>query len=298
MREFVEACKRHHLEIAERVPLAHYTTLRVGGVARYLLRPKGFHEVVLAIELAHKFNLPVFFLGGGSNLLVRDGGFPGVMVSLRGLTKLRYLGDGLLEAEAGVPVGALLHLSLKEELSGLEFLAGVPATVGGLVAMNAGAFGQEVKDFLREVVVWHQGEIQIWPAERLDFAYRSWGGPKDALILKVLWALRPCSRAEVEKRLRFCLETRKRTQPVGEATAGCVFKNPAGIAAGFLLEKVGLKGFVRGRAAFSRKHANFIVTREGARAADVLALIDKAKEEVWRAFGLKLTEEVVIVGEA
>ncbi len=298
MRAFLEACQRRGLEISERVPLARYTTLRVGGVARYLVRPKGFHEVALVLEWAHKFDVPVFFLGGGSNLLVRDGGFPGVIISLRGLTKLRYLGDGLLEAEAGVPIGALLHLSLREELSGLEFLAGVPATVGGVVAMNAGAFGQEVKDFLREVVVWHEGEIKVWPVERLAFAYRSWGGPKEALILKVLWSLRPSSRAEIEKRLRFCLETRKRTQPVGEATAGCVFKNPADAPAGFLLEKVGLKGFARGRAAFSRKHANFIVTQEGARAEDVLALIDKAKEEVWRAFGVQLTEEVVIVGEA
>ena len=290
--------REHGLSVKERVRLSPYTTLRVGGEARVWLAPKNYYEVLLGMELAEKAELPVFFLGGGSNLLVRDGGFPGVVISLKNLTNLHYLGEGLVEAGAGVRLSALLRLSLEKGLSGLEFLAGVPATVGGLVAMNAGAFGSEIKNILKEVVILHRGMIRVLCASDLNFSYRSWGGPEGAVILKAVLRLKPSSTEEVRERIRMFLEKRRKSQPLGEATAGCVFKNPEGISAGFLIEQVGLKGFSRGRAAFSEKHANFIVTREGARAEEVLYLMDKAKEEVLRAFGLTLSEEVVIVGEA
>ncbi len=298
MQALLRAYRKHGLPFFEGVTLAPYTTLRVGGPARCLVTPKDYQQACLAVDLAFKVGVPVFFLGGGSNLLVRDGGMPGVVVDLKGLNQLRYLGKGLVEAEAGVSLGALLRFCRQKGLSGLEFLAGVPATVGGIVRMNAGAFGYEVKDLLQEVTVWYGGQVETLRAPDLKFVYRCWGGPSGALILKALFLFRPLPPEDIEERLRYFLGRRRDRQPVGEATAGCIFKNPEGIAAGFLLDKIGLKGFTHGRAHFSRKHANFIVTKKGAKAEDVLFLIDKAKEEVMRAFGIELREEVVVVGEA
>ncbi len=284
--------------VRERVPLSKYTTLRVGGPARVMIFPRNYWELLRGLALAEALGEPVFFLGGGSNLVVRQGGLPGVVLNMRGLTNFHHLGQGLIEAEAGVPLSRLLSFCQKEGLSGLEFLAGVPATIGGAVAMNAGAFGQEIKDVLKEIVVLHQGHLRVYKVDDLPFGYRFWGGPQGALIVKCLFQLVPRSPERVQHNLADYLARRHKTQPLNAFTAGCVFKNPPEAPAGFLIESVGLKGFTLGRAAFSKKHANFIVNHGGATADEILALIDWAKEKVFRAYGIELFEEVAVVGEA
>ncbi len=298
MHRLVELYKKEGITVERNVPLSRYTTWKIGGPARIMLTPKGSTELAKAVTIAEDLGIPTFFLGGGSNLLVSERGFSGVVINLRGLTRLRYLGDGFIEVDAGVLISSVLSFCVDKGLSGLEFLAGVPATVGGAVAMNAGAFGQEIKDILKEVLVLHRGLFRIYKSSELFFGYRSWGGPEDALIVKAVFTLKPSSSQEVQDKISAYLARRKKTQPLNYSTAGCVFRNPKEAPAGFLIENVGLKGFTIGGASFSKKHANFIINRGGARAGHVLALIEHAKEEVLRAFGIELREEVTIVGQA
>ncbi len=298
MKGLAALYQKEGLLVKERVPLSRYTTLRVGGPARVMIFPRNYWELLRSLAAAEALGEPVFFLGGGSNLLVREGGLPGVVLNMRRLTNFRHLGGGLVEAEAGVPLARLLNFCQREGLSGLEFLAGVPATVGGAVAMNAGAFGQETKDVLKEIVVLHQGELRVYKVEDFPFGYRSWGGPEGALIVKCLLQFAPSSPEKVRQNMVNYLAKRHQSQPLDAFTAGCIFKNPPEAPAGFLIESVGLKGFTLGRAAFSKKHANFIVNHGGATADEILTLIDRAKEKVFQAYGIELLEEVAIVGEA
>ncbi|NPB09376.1 MAG: UDP-N-acetylmuramate dehydrogenase [Thermodesulfobacteria bacterium] len=285
------------LRIVEKEPLARHTTLRVGGVADFFFAPENYFELLRGVTLAEEMGLPLTFLGGGSNLLVRDGGVRGLVVSLRAMRSFSREGD-LLEAEAGAFVPEILSFCATCGLSGLEFLAGVPATIGGAVVMNAGAFGQEMKDVLTEVTVLENGAFRTFKVEELPFSYRSWGGPEKALVVKAKLRLFSSSPEEVRGKMSRFLAQRKHKQPLRQQTAGCVFKNPAEAPAGYLIEKAGLKGCVCGQAAISRKHANFIVNLGGARASEVLSLMDRAKEEVFKAFGIELSEEVRVVGEA
>ncbi len=293
----LERLAQEGLRVLAKEPLSRYTTLKVGGAADIVFFPQNYLELLRGLALAEEMGLPVFFLGGGSNLLVRDGGLRGLTVSLRSLRAFSVEGE-ILEAEAGVFLPELLSFCVRQGLSGLEFLAGVPATLGGAVVMNAGAFGQEMKDVLLEVTVLEDGHFRTYSVSELPFSYRSWGGPKGALVVKAKLGLKSSSPQEIKKRLREYLKRRKSTQPLRQPTAGCIFKNPAEAPAGYLIEEVGLKGFVQGRAAISSRHANFIVNLGGAKAEEILALIEKAKEEVFKAFGIELDEEVMVVGEA
>ncbi len=293
----LERLVQEGLRVLAKEPLSRYTTLKVGGPADIVFFPQNYLELLRGLALAEEMGLSVFFLGGGSNLLVRDGGLRGLTVSLRSLRAFSVEGE-ILEAEAGVLLPELLSFCVRQGLSGLEFLAGVPATLGGAVVMNAGAFGQEMKDVLLEVTVLEDGHFRTYSVFELPFSYRSWGGPKGALVVKAKLKLKSSSPQEIKKRLREYLKRRKSTQPLRQPTAGCIFKNPAEAPAGYLIEEVGLKGFVQGRAAISSRHANFIVNLGGAKAEEILALIEKAKEKVLKAFGIELDEEVMVVGEA
>ncbi len=297
MQRLLKLYRKEGLDVKVNVSLSRYTTWQIGGPARVMVHPRNAFELFKAIDIAHDLSIPTFFLGGGSNLLVSDKGFSGVVINLRGLKAFRYLNDGLVEADAGVLVSSLLSFCAEKGLSGLEFLAGVPATVGGAVAMNAGAFGKEVKDVLKEVCALYKGAFHTYKASELSFTYRSWGGPEDALIVKAIFSFKQSSSDEVQQKISVFLAQRKKSQPLSYPTAGCVFRNPKEAPAGFLIEKVGLKGFTIGGASFSKKHANFIINRGGAKARDVLDLIEHAKEKVFRAFGIELREEVIIVGQ-
>ncbi len=296
MKEALRAQKLG-LSVREGVKLAPYTTFKLGGPVDLYFEPENLFELPKIFHFLEEEGLFYFFLGGGSNLLVRDGGVRGAAVSLRRFRRIMLEGEELW-AEAGAPIARLVALCAEEGLSGLEFLAGVPATLGGAVAMNAGAFGQEIKDLLKEVTLFWRGDFFTWPKEKLSWNYRKLKLPCGALIVAAKLSLKREDPQKVRKKIAAYLGKRRRSQPLTFPSAGCVFKNPPEAPAGLLIEASGLKGFRWGGAEVSRKHANFIINRAQASASDVLFLIDYIKERVFREFGLTLEEEVKIVGEA
>lgn len=279
------------------VRLSQLTSWRVGGPAERLFWPadkddlKRFLSVLPATE-------PLTWLGLGSNVLVRDGGVPGTVVvtsRLRGLS----LVEGRVYVEAGVPCAHLARFCASSGLAGAEFLAGIPGTVGGALAMNAGAFGGEIWDWVEAVeTVDRYGKTHLRSREAYEVGYRRVQGPAGEYFLAAWMRFVPGDPEAGLRRIRELLARRSQTQPTGWPSAGSVFKNPAEEKAGRLIEACGLKGKRIGGAEISRRHANFILNLGGAKAADIEALICLAKEEVERRFGIELEPEVRILGKA
>ncbi len=280
------------------VPLARHTSLRVGGPADALAAPASRDELARVLAVCAEHGVPRLVLGAGFNTLVLDGGLDGVALQLSRLRRLEQE-DGGLRAEAGVSHHRLTRFCVERGLSGLEFGAGIPGTVGGWAAMNAGIGTREVKDALRALEVMRpDGDAVEWLGrETLIFRYRGLEGPQPgAVIVSVLFAVSHSTPEAVQAHVDRLLARRAETQPLDLPSCGSVFKNPPGDFAGRLIEAAGLKGERIGGAEISRVHANFIVTRPGARAADVLALIERARDAVRARSGIELETEVRIVG--
>ena len=245
--------------------------------------------------------LPYQVIGGGSNLLAPDEGFAGVVIVLgRQFSGIRPAGrDGVLNlvmAEAGCRLGRLLNGSCEKSLSGLEFLVGIPGSVGGAVMMNAGAWDKEIKDVVSEITWFEDGQIVSRNRDELSFSYRKWHSLPGAIVLSATFALILDDQERIEARISEYRRVRKAKQPSGVACAGSFFKNPPGDkAAGWLIEKVGLKGHKIGGAEISSVHANFIINGGGATSGDVLALMELAREKVLDAYGISLEPEVEIM---
>ncbi|RMH60491.1 MAG: UDP-N-acetylmuramate dehydrogenase [Zetaproteobacteria bacterium] len=277
-------------------PMARHTTLGVGGPADWFFQPRDRDALARAMPLIPA-DMPRLPLGRGSNLLVLDGGFRGVVIDMAGLNVTRLTGNELY-AEAGARMSRVASLCAAQGLSGLEFLATVPGNIGGGVAMNAGAFGQEIADCLQRVEVM-DGEGRCMALERSSLAmgYRCTRLPEGALVVAACFRLQAMDAAKVRQRMRAMREQRGKRQPLSWPNCGSVFKNPPGDYAARLIEAAGLKGMRIGGARISERHANFIVNEGDATAADVLALIERAREAVWRQAGVRLETEVRIVGE-
>lgn len=254
-------------------PLARHTTFRIGGPADVLVEPRDEEELAGVLRLAAREGVPLRILGGGANLLVRDEGVRGAVVRLTGLNCRRRN-----RVQAGFPLPRLVRQTLEEGLGGLEPLAGVPGTVGGAVRMNAGGRHGTFGDVVRFVeILTPSGERRRLTRDEAGFRYR--GSALDGnLVVAVELDLRPDAGAAA--RFASLLEEKRRTQPLDLPSAGCVFKNPPGGAAGRLIEECGLKGARSGAARVSPLHANFIVNEGGATAADVLRLIDRIRGRV------------------
>ncbi len=277
-------------------PLAQHTWFQVGGPADMLVFPRTTAELLQLWKLAGDYGIPKFILGGGSNLIVRDGGIRGIAVSLRrGLNKMRVEGRELT-AEAGANLAGVLKLAQREGLAGLEDLAGIPGTLGGAVYGNAGASEIEIGRLTKTVKVMEETAL-IRELNHQEFSYRSFNLPEGSLILEANFELAHGSAEQIEKRMAENLMRRRKTQPLGEHCAGCIFKNPPGCYAGRLIDEAGLKGMAKGGAAVSTIHANFIVNKGGATAKDILQLMEQVKEAVANQKGISLEEEVVVVGE-
>ncbi|MBI3802320.1 MAG: UDP-N-acetylmuramate dehydrogenase [Nitrospirae bacterium] len=277
-------------------PMAPYTSLKVGGPAEAMVFPESVSEVVfLILRIAHE-RLPYFILGGGSNLIVGDGGVPAVVIHLNRLNRISYEEEGLLLAEAGVSYPKLATEAMALGLSGLEFAAGIPGTVGGAVAMNAGIPGEETAAVLQEVsLVDEAGDLRTLSKETIRFEYRTAALPK-GIIVSAAFRLTPAPAEQVEEKLRRLLKRRRETQPLAFPNVGSVFKNPPGDFAGRLVESVGLKGHQIGDAQISERHGNFIVNLGQAKAGDVLALVELMQTRVKAQCGIDLALEAKVVG--
>lgn len=282
-------------------PMDRWTTFHIGGPAEAVYEAPDIEELSRVLAFLHREAIPWGVLGAGSNLLVRDGGVPGVLIVLKGtLASIERSASNpfLVRAGAGLPIRALMRRSLADGFAGLEYLAGIPGTVGGAVAMNAGAFGNEIASSVVSVeILTAAGEVKIMQRADLQFHYRRTEFPAETVILEVCLRVEPSHPEAVRPRLQTFLARRKTGQPWGAASAGSVFKNPPGDFAGRLIEEVGLKGKRIGGAEISERHANFIVNTGTATAADVLALMALAREKVRARHGVLLEPEIQIVGE-
>jgi UDP-N-acetylmuramate dehydrogenase len=280
-------------------PMSRHTTLRIGGPADAWYAPASIPELARALEHCAAHGIPVTAVGGGSNLLVRDGGVRGLVVSTRALRRLERLGPTTVIVEAGISTGKLLHAATEWELGGVEFLGGVPGSVGGGLIMNAGTYLGEFKDVTVEVASLRvaDGGLVRRPAAACGFRYRHSDLPATEVVVEGTLHLRPRPRAEIEAEVRALRDRRNEREPKGVPNAGSIFKNPPGMFAGKLIEECGLKGRRVGGAEVSPKHANWIVNAGGARAAEVLALVDEVRAAVRARHGVELELEVKVIGD-
>ena len=282
--------------LMENVPLAGFTTWRVGGAAQRLFRPADREDLIRFLEGLPE-DEPLTWLGLGSNVLVRDGGVPGTVVVTAGRLRTLSLEDRRVYVEAGVPCAHVARFCSLHGLSGAEFLAGIPGTMGGALAMNAGAFGGETWVWVEAVeTVDRHGVVRRRSPSDYRIGYRSVEGPRGEYFLAAWLRLQHGDIGAGQRRIRELLARRNRTQPTRWPNCGSVFKNPPGESAARLIEACGLKGRTIGGAKISELHANFIINTGGATAADIEGLIELARAEVAARFGIRLQLEVRVIG--
>jgi len=309
-QEYLESIKKLGLAVKTNEPLAKYTTFKIGGPADFFVEVEEEEKLLNLIKLLKDLNLPYFILGGGSNLLVADEGFRGTIIKIQNskfkIQKFDYVKDssGMDNSKfkiicgAGYLLGRLIEKTAKLGLTGLEFAAGIPGTVGGAVRGNAGAWGQAIGDKVKRVkVLTSRGEIKWIEASDCHFSYRQSQFKKTKeIILEVELELEKGNKKEIQEKISQNLA--KRTTQPKEPSAGCIFVNPKPLVAGELIDKCGLKGKRIGDAQISPKHANFIVNLGKAKAAEVIKLIKLIKEKVKEKFGVELEEEISFLGFA
>jgi UDP-N-acetylmuramate dehydrogenase len=281
--------------------MANFSTLKVGGPADALIRPGSRDELVRLVSCLAEAQIPWRVIGGGSNILVADRGIEGVVIVLgRDFAAIEPLpGDGVhrLLVEAGCSLARLSSWCLEHGLSGLEFVAGIPGTVGGAVMMNAGAWGSEIARVITTVELLDaSGRIEQRRLSVDDFCYRGWRQPHHKVVVAGVFALTPEDRGVIAERCHRYVGQRAAKQPKGVASAGSFFKNPPGDSAGRLIDQTGLKGVRIGDAEVSAVHANFLVNRGQARAADLFGLMQLVQKRVRDRFGVELQPEVEFVG--
>jgi UDP-N-acetylmuramate dehydrogenase len=277
------------------VPLAGMTSLGIGGTTD-LLRIHKHEAIPDLLNLLDEEAIPHKFLGGGSNLLVVDGELPFVVLQL-GQTEPGVVTEGNFAlVDAAADLGRTVTFCAKRNLGGMEGLIGVPGTVGGALRMNAGAYGIEIGSYVREVKLYRaaQRKSETLRGDQVSFEYRHTSFAPDDMILAVKLELPSRPYAEILQGIRICNEKRRASQPLGQKSAGCIFRNPPGASAGRMIDELGLKGHSVGRARVSEKHANFFVNADRASAADMLALIADVRGRVQENFGVTLENEVVV----
>ena len=285
--------------VRSRFPMAPLTTFRIGGPAALYLEPESERDLVASGRAVAETGLPFVVVGKGSNILVSDLGFPGLVLRLGKGFRWTAREGSRLAAGGAMPFPALSGVALRHALTGLEFGIAIPATVGGAVRMNAGAHGHETAEVLDRIEVFRLREgrtIRLRAAEA-GFAYRRSKLPEDGVVVSASVALAPGRLEQIRAEMDEVRDWRRRTQPLAEPNCGSVFMNPAGAHAARLIEEAGLKGLALGTASVSIKHANFIVASAGATAADVVALIGQVQRTVEERTGTRLEPEVQLVGE-
>jgi len=283
----------HFVRPAE--PLAPHTWFHLGGPAEFFAEPNTVEELQALVRRCHQQNTPIRLLGGGSNILVRDEGVPGMVVRLAApaFTEIT-VGKQTVSAGGGAKLGHAISTSVREGLAGLETLVGIPGTIGGALHGNAGSRGGDIGQWTCQATVMTRGgEIIERSREELVFAYRE-SSLDELVILSAQFQLEQDDPEELTKRMQKQWIVKKASQPLGHQSAGCIFKNPRGMSAGMLIEQAGLKSTRYGQAEVSDRHANFIVAEPGASSKDVLRLIELVRERVVDRLGIELETEIAI----
>jgi UDP-N-acetylmuramate dehydrogenase len=293
-------------EVRLNEPMSGHTSFRIGGPADALVTPADRQDLIELLREIRAKGLASVVIGGGTNLLVRDGGFRGVAISLKRLDAIeaareyRSLGGSfaVIAAGAGAQLARVLNFTMERGLTGLEFAAGIPGTVGGAICMNAGTAQGEIGDVIESVTLLSpEGELVQRRRDEMGFGYRTANVPPGHVVLEARIILRHEDEARIRANVNRLLDERKERQPWGLPNAGSMFKNPLDEAAGKLIESAGMKGATVGGAQVSEKHANFIVNRGNATAADVLALMERVRKKVLEQHGVRLEPEITIIGE-
>ena len=286
------------MEVKIRESMKRHTTFRAGGEAEWFLLPETAEELAAVLRAIKKAGAAWYMIGYGSNLLVSDKGFPGAVISMERFRNLS-VSENTIRAGAGGLLSKLAGEALKAGLSGLEFAAGIPGSLGGAVVMNAGAYGSEMKDVLKAVSVLSQeGEILELPCEELCLGYRkSCIGEKGFPVLEAEVSLEKGEPETIRARMEELAKQRREKQPLEFPSAGSTFKRPEGNFAGKLIEEAGLKGFSIGGAAVSEKHAGFVINKGGAAAADIYRLCREVRRRVYENSGVLLELEIRLLGE-
>ena len=284
--------------LSEQEPLSRHTSLKVGGPADLFAVPEDENDLLELVRWLDLRDIPRFVIGGGYNLLVRDGGVRGAVISLERLTRIELVNplQKLLRAGAGAENLAVVRFAQERELGGIEFIAGIPGTVGGAMKMNAGAYGSGILERTQSLTLLRNGTIADYRTEELDFGYRRLTLLPGDIILAALFVLVERDPGETEEEIRKDLELRRTKHAVGHPSAGSFFKNPSGQAAWRLIDQAGLRGETVGGAQVSEVHSNFLINRGGATASDFLELAAKVKEQVKSITGIELEEEVRVIG--
>ncbi len=279
------------------VPLAPYTTFKIGGKASALCDVRSLNELKELIIYLNKNHIPYVVLGKGSNVLVSDSGFNGVVIRLKGEFEKIVKDGSFLKVGAGVKISSLLRYCLKNMLGGLEFLVCIPGTVGGATVMNAGAFNGHISDRIVKVgFINKDAKLLIKEISQLSFSYRHMHIEDGCIVVYVWLSLDPTCRKVIKDKILNYVRIRKKTQPVGVHSAGCIFKNPKRDYAGRLIEELGFKGLRIGGALVSDIHANFIINQGNATSSDVMALINKIKRRIKEEKGIELEPEIRFIG--
>ena len=293
--KIVAALSKLQVELRRASSLAELTSLGIGGTTD-LLRVKTHESIPGLLTLLDSQGVPHRFLGGGSNLLVSDGELPWVVLQLASPDPDVVLEGNFAQVDAAADLGRIVTYCAKHDLGGMEGLIGVPGTVGGALRMNAGAYGMQIGSYVREVKLYRAAtrQIEILRGEQISFEYRHTSFAPDDMMLAVKLELPSKPFKEILQGIRICNEKRRSSQPVGQKSAGCIFKNPPGASAGRMIDELGLKGLSVGDARVSDRHANFFVNAGKASAKDMLALISDVRKRVRAAFCVELEHEVVI----
>jgi len=290
-------------KIVYHASLRRYTSLRVGGPAEMVVYPATREELQHLIRYSSAHAVPCLIIGRGTNLLVRDGGVKGMVIKLSsGFSRIKVVealpSSVKVAVEAGVSLLRFVNFTLSKALSGAEFLTGIPGSLGGALAMNAGAHGKTMQDIVESITwVTPHAEIEEKKRDELTFGYRRLVLPAGTIIMSALVKLQPGNQRAILTEIRRIKTWRRHTQPLNQPSAGSVFKNPPHHAAGQLVEQAGLKGFQVGKAKISEKHANVIVNLGGATAQDILTLMETMQQKVLKDTKIWLEPEIKIVGD-
>ena len=280
-------------------PMSRHTTFRIGGNADYFVKPGNADEVAAVIVVCREYNIPYFILGNGSNLLVSDDGYRGMIINIMDNMDSVTVDGRIITAQAGAMLVRVSVMARDNALTGLEFASGIPGTIGGAVYMNAGAYGGEMKNVVKTVrAIDEYGRIYELDSEKMDFSYRhSIVEERKLIVLEVTLELEHGSREAIDDRMKELAEARRSKQPLEYPSAGSTFKRPEGYFAGKLIMDAGLRGYSVGGAQVAEKHCGFVINKGGATASDVVELIRDVQHDVDDKFGVTLEPEGKMLGE-